>query len=60
VGPLVLERARAALVGSDLPQLPEEDSLAELTAEAFDEAMAAYGPGRTSRFLVGLRKELKL
>jgi hypothetical protein len=38
----------------------EEDSLAELTAETFDEAMAAYGPGRISRFLVGLRKDLKL
>lgn len=37
----------------------EEDSLAELTAEMFDEAMAAYGPGRITRFLVGLRKDLK-
>lgn len=37
----------------------EEDSLAELTSQAFDEVLAAYGPGRISRFLVGLRKDLK-
>jgi hypothetical protein len=38
----------------------EEESLAELTAELFDEVMSAYKPGRASRFLAGLRKDLKL
>lgn len=38
----------------------EEGSLAELTSLAFDEVMAAYGPGRVSRFLLGLRRDLEL
>ena len=38
----------------------EDESLAELTGELFDEVMSAYKPGRVSRFLVGLRKDLKL
>ena len=38
----------------------EDESLAELTGELFEEVMAAYKPGRVSRFLVGLRKDLKL
>ncbi|RLA58049.1 MAG: hypothetical protein DRR04_11920 [Gammaproteobacteria bacterium] len=38
----------------------EYESLAELTAELFDEVMPAYKPGRVSRFLAGLRKDLKL
>ena len=38
----------------------EYESLAELTAEMFDEVMPAYKPGRVSRFLAGLRKDLKL
>jgi len=38
----------------------EEESLSELTAELFDEVMSAYKPGRVSRFLAGLRKDLKL
>jgi len=38
----------------------EEESLAELTGELFDEVMSAYRPGRASRFLAGLRKDLKL
>ncbi len=38
----------------------DEESLAELTAELFDEVMSAYKPGRVVRFLAGLRKELKL
>jgi len=38
----------------------EEESLAELTSETFDEVMPAYKPGRVSRFLYGLRKELEL
>ncbi|MBI5544708.1 MAG: hypothetical protein HY901_12525 [Deltaproteobacteria bacterium] len=37
----------------------EEESLAALTAAEFDEVVSAYKPGRTSRFLAGLRKELK-
>ncbi len=38
----------------------EDEFLAELTAEEFDEVMSAYKPGRVSRFLAGLRKDLKL
>jgi predicted transcriptional regulator of viral defense system len=38
----------------------EEESLAELTGELFDEVMSAYAPGRVSRFLAGLRKDLGL
>ncbi len=38
----------------------EDASLAELTTELFDEVMPAYKPGRVSRFLAGLRKDLKL
>jgi len=37
----------------------EEESLAALTAADFDEVVSAYKPGRASRFLAGLRKELK-
>lgn len=36
----------------------EEESLAGLTAADVDEVVSAYGPGRVSRFLAGLRKEL--
>jgi len=38
----------------------EEQSLAELTGELFDEVLSAYKPGRVRRFLAGLRKDLKL
>jgi predicted transcriptional regulator of viral defense system len=38
----------------------EDESLAELTGQLFDEVMSAYKPGRVSRFLAGLRKDLKL
>jgi len=38
----------------------EHESLAELTRELFDEVMPAYRPGRVSRFLAGLRKDLEL
>ena len=38
----------------------EGESLAELTAEMFHEVMSAYRPGRVSRFLAGLRTDLKL
>lgn len=38
----------------------DEKSLAEMTGELFDEVMSAYKPGRVSRFLAGLRKDLKL
>jgi predicted transcriptional regulator of viral defense system len=38
----------------------EDESLAELTGELFDEVMSAYKAGRVSRFLAGLRKDLKL
>jgi predicted transcriptional regulator of viral defense system len=38
----------------------EDESLSELTGELFDEVMSAYKPGRVSRFLAGLRKDLKL
>ena len=38
----------------------EEELLAELTGELFDEVMAAYRPGRSCRFLAGLRKDLEL
>lgn len=34
--------------------------LAELGGEPFDEVMSAFKPGRVSRFLAGLRKDLKL
>lgn len=37
----------------------EDESLAELTGELFDEVMSAYKPGRVSRFLAGLRKDLR-
>ncbi len=37
----------------------EEESLAKLTGEAFDEVMSAYKPGRVRHFLAGLRKDLK-
>ncbi len=38
----------------------EDESLAELTGELFDEVMSAYKPGRVCRFLAGLRKDLRL
>ena len=38
----------------------EDESLAELTGEQFDEVISAYKPGRVRRFLAGLRKDLKL
>ena len=38
----------------------DEESLVQLTGEEFDEVMSAYRPGRASRFLAGLRKELGL
>ncbi len=38
----------------------EGESLAELTGEMFDEVASAYKPGRVSRFLAGLRKDLNL
>jgi len=38
----------------------EDESLAELTGALFDEVMSAYKPGRVSRFLAGLREDLKL
>ncbi len=38
----------------------EEESLAPLTGELFDEVMSAYKPGRVLRFLTGLRKDLGL
>jgi hypothetical protein len=38
----------------------EDESLAELTGELFDEVMSAYKPGRVCRFLTGLRRDLKL
>ena len=38
----------------------EEEALAGLTGELFDEVMSAYKPGRVSRFLAGLRKDLGL
>ncbi|MCP4898471.1 MAG: hypothetical protein GY906_15965 [bacterium] len=38
----------------------DHDLLAELTGERFDEVMSAYKPGRVSRFLAGLRKDLAL
>lgn len=37
----------------------EPESLVELTGGLFDEVMSAYKPGRVSRFLTGLRKDLK-
>ncbi len=36
----------------------DEERLAELTADQFDEVMEAYRPGRVIRFLAGLRREL--
>ena len=38
----------------------EEEYLAQLTVELFDEVISAYKPGRVCRFLAGLRKDLKL
>jgi hypothetical protein len=38
----------------------DDESLAELTGELFDEVLSAYKPGRVSRFLAGLRKDLNL
>ncbi len=38
----------------------EDELLAELTGERFDEVMFAYKPGRVTRFLAGLRKDLRL
>ena len=38
----------------------EDESLAELTGELFDEVISAYKPGRVCRFLTGLRKDLNL
>jgi len=38
----------------------EDESLAELTGELFEEVISAYKPGRVCRFLDGLRKDLKL
>lgn len=38
----------------------EDESLAELTGDLFDEVMSAYRAGRALRFLAGLRKDLKL
>ena len=38
----------------------DDESLSELTGELFDEVRSAYKPGRVSRFLAGLRKDLKL
>ena len=38
----------------------EEEYLAQLTGELFDEVISAYKPGRVCRFLAGLRKDLKL
>ena len=38
----------------------EGESLSELTADLFDEVMPAYRPGRVHRFLVGLRRDLRL
>ncbi len=37
----------------------ESGALAELTGELFDEVMSAYKPGRVSRFLAGLRRDLE-
>lgn len=36
----------------------EEESLAELAGDSFDEVLSAYKPGRVSRFLTGLREDL--
>jgi hypothetical protein len=47
---------RAAPVVESLRVEPEH--LAGLTGDQFDEVASAYGPGRVSRFLVGLREEL--
>ena len=38
----------------------DEECFAELTGEMFDEVLSAYDPGRISRFLKGLREDLKL
>ena len=38
----------------------EDQALAELTGELFEEVMSAYKPGRVCRFLTGLREDLKL
>ena len=50
-------RSAAPVVGS---LRVDDESLSELTGEAFDEVMSAYRPGRVSRFLAGLRKDLNL
>ncbi len=38
----------------------DEQSLAELSGELFDEVLSAYQSGRVSRFLLRLRKDLEL
>ncbi len=38
----------------------DPEFLAELGGELFDEVLSTYKPGRVSRFLIGLRKDLKL
>jgi len=38
----------------------EDEALAGLTGELFDEVTSAYKPGRVSRFLAGFRKDLEL
>jgi hypothetical protein len=38
----------------------EEESLAALTGALFDEVVSAYPPGRVTRFLAALRKDLEL
>ena len=38
----------------------DHEYFAEVTRDMFDEVLSAYNPGRASRFLAGLRKDLKL
>ena len=38
----------------------EEESLAMLTEDLFEEVMSAHGSGRVEHFLLGLRKDVKL
>jgi len=38
----------------------DPEDLADLTGEVFEEVMSAYMPGSVSRFLAGLREDLKL
>jgi len=38
----------------------DDEFLAELSGDLFDEVMSAYKPGRVVRFLAGLREDLKL